>query len=210
MATRNYKGIWTDVENYVENDVVLSNYRYYLAVNANSSDKPPSSNWVIISAVDTLCYIIQQSLGLEDGRIFVANQGYRIPKDKKLFIVIQSINKQIYSNYRRYVGETENLKEKGALLTIENLTINLLSKGDESIAARDDLLLGLGSTFSEQQQEIYNIKIAKFPNSVANVSEVEGAGMLNRFAIDIAVHSWAMRENNVDYYDQFSNSIIQN
>jgi hypothetical protein len=205
--TRSYKGTWTTLNSYVIDDVVLHEYKYYLALSDNSNSEPPNSNWEIITAIDSVCYILQEQMNLANGRLFIYNQDFKIPPISDLFVVVQYNSSDVMTNINKFVGEDLTMKEELTLLTTEKYTINLMSKNNDARLRKEEVLLALSSTFCEQQQEIYNIKIARNSNSFTNVSELEGAGMLNRFAIDIAIISWFKKEQEIEFYDNFTNSI---
>jgi len=205
--SRSYKGIWTELNNYVANDVVLHEYNYYIALADNLNDAPPSDNWQIITVIDVIAYIIETAMNLS-GRVVLYNQNYDLPKDKNLFCVIQYINSESYSNTSKRTYLENSVKESLRLLTIENIRINFLSRNDEARIRKNEFLSILSSTFTEQQEEIYNIRIAKSALNFVDVSEVEGDGMLNRFAIDIKINSWSAKDYDIDYFDNFSNNTI--
>lgn len=206
--TRLYKGLWSEVEPYVVNDVVLNDYKFYLALQNNTNSEPANGNWEALTAISNLCYIIQEKMGIANDRIFIYNQDFKVPQVKGLFIVIQYNSSEVMSNTARIVGEEDSMKEELTLLTKENLTINLMSKDDSARLRKEEVFFALSSTFAEQQQEIYNIKIAELSSSFTNVSELEGEGMLNRFAIDISLFSWFKKENPIEFYDTFTNNTI--
>jgi hypothetical protein len=61
--------------------------------------------------------------------------------------------------------------------------------------------MSLNSNFSKDQQGLYQFQIAQISNSFVNVSELEGAGMLNRYAINISLLAHYSKTMDTTYYD---------
>jgi hypothetical protein len=94
------------------------------------------------------------------------------------------------------------------MLTREEYLINVISKNDEARQRKEEVILSINSNFSKNKQELYQFKIANLSNSFLNVSELEGAGIVNRFAINISVLAYYNNTINTDYYDNnFINQI---
>lgn len=158
-----------------------------------------------------LSNIIESELGLANGRVWIYNQDYKMPEDSGLFVALDYVNSEPYAVNRSSLpiitgGEQETVK----MLAREEYAINILSKDSSARMRKEEVLMALNSTYSEQQQELYEFKIAQIPSGFTNVSELEGAGMLNRFVINIAVLAWYSKTKEIPYFDQFSNQIIYN
>ena len=67
--------------------------------------------------------------------------------------------------------------------------------------------MALNSNYSQDQQGLYQFQIAKISNSFVNVSELEGAGMLNRFAINISLLAFYNKVTDTSFYDNYNNQI---
>ena len=151
--------------------------------------------------------IIQNELGLTNSQVFIYNQDYKLPETSGLFIVLVNDSSEIYSNSNRYVGTVNNSQEVINLLAKEEYSINIMSKNSEARTRKEEVVMALISNYAKEQQDKYQFKIAQIPNSFTNVSELEGAGMLNRFVINLSVLTWKQKTKEISYFDQFTKQI---
>jgi hypothetical protein len=148
--------------------------------------------------------IIKTQLGLSDEDIWLENQGLRIPETSGLFIVLSQVNSTSFSNNTKYIeNETQDgIVETQSMNTQEEIAIDVFSKNREANIRKEEIRLALNSYYSDQQQEIFQFKIANINNPFLNISAVEGEGMLNRFRLTVTVLSWYSRSAPVDFYDK--------
>jgi len=151
--------------------------------------------------------ILEDSLGLAANRVFIYEENIDLPKDKNLYIAIQHINTQPYSVTNKQTPTETGFQEEINLLTREEYIINVVSRNDEARTRKEEVVLALNSFKSLQQQEKYQFNIAKITSSFINVSELEGAGILKRYAIKIVILAHKSKINEIDYYD---NNFITN
>lgn len=157
--------------------------------------------------------IIKNYLNLNDNQILIYNQDFKIPATKGLFILLQYNTSQPYSVVNKFIPaaiEIEGAEESVSVLMKEDYTINVVSKNDEARQRKEEILMAFNSNYSQEQQGLYQFQIAKISNSFINISELEGAGMLNRFAINISLLAHYNRINDIAYYDTFTNQIENN
>lgn len=150
-------------------------------------------------------------MSLTDQQIFIYNQDFKLPETSGLFIILQYNSSANYSSTNTFIpadeGE-EGAQECIATLVKEDYTINCISKNDEARQRKEEVILSLNSNFSQNRQGLYQFKLAQISNSFLNVSELEGAGMLNRYAINISLLAHYNKTLNTDYYDNnFINTI---
>lgn len=145
--------------------------------------------------------ILEDSLGLAANRVFIYEENIDLPKDKNLYIAIQHINTQPYSVTNKQTPTETGFQEEINLLTREEYIINVVSRNDEARTRKEEVVLALNSFKSLQQQEKYQFNIAKITSSFINVSELEGAGILKRYAIKIVILAHKTKTNDIDYYD---------
>jgi hypothetical protein len=144
--------------------------------------------------------IIKHELLLLDDEIYIYNQDFKVPNKQGLFVVIIAEDSNAYSANSRVEGSQETT----AVLTHESYDINIMSKNNEARLRKDEVYMALVSQYAQQQQDLYQFRIAQIPNNVMNLSEIEGAGMLNRFMINVSVMAWIKRTKEIDYFDKFS------
>jgi len=154
--------------------------------------------------------ILKNGMALGDEQIYIYNQDFKIPETKGLFILMQYNNSDNYSTTNEFIPAPEGVdtaQEYISMLTREYYTINVVSKNDEARQRKEEVIMALNSNYSQDQQGLYQFQIAKISNSFVNVSELEGAGMLNRFAINISLLAFYNKVTDTSFYDNFNNQI---
>ena len=158
--------------------------------------------------VKILCDIIKNLMGLTDQQIFIYNQNFKIPETSGIFVVVQYNTSQIYANNNEFLDATQ--EELLTTQTREDYTINVMSCDDTARTRKEEVILALNSNYSRNQQELYQFKIGRITGSFTNVSELEGAAVINRFALPVSLLAHYNKTLSADYYDNFTNSIISN
>lgn len=155
--------------------------------------------------------ILKNCMSLTTQQIWIYNQNFKIPKTSGLFIVLQyGSSPNVSYNTNQFVPAAEGVptaKQNLSMLAKENYIINVLSKDDEARLRKEEVILSLNSDFAKNQQGVYQFQIARIPNGFTNASELEGAGMLNRFAINISLTAHYSKTIDTVLYDDFTNQI---
>jgi len=157
------------------------------------------------STPQILCDIIRTTLNFSDDQIWIYNQRRSIPEDKRLYVIVGLISVQAYGNNVHHpVDINGNLTDQITTYVQETISIDLFSYTTASITQYSNIFGSLRSTYSQQIQEQYGIKIAEIPVSINDVSAVEGAALLYRLSITLQV----LRKYDIlvvnQYYDTFS------
>ena len=149
-------------------------------------------------------------MSLTDDQIFIYNQDFKIPETSGLFVVMNRGLAQTYSVTNEFLPApegTDTAQQSISSLRKENYIINLMSKNDEARLREFEVDLALRSDFSANQQELYQFKITNINDGNSNVSELEGAGTLTRFAINISLFAHYNKTIDTVFYDDFTNQI---
>ncbi len=152
--------------------------------------------------------IIATELALSPDRVFIYNQDYKLPEDSGLFIVLVNDSSEVYSNSNQFIGNQNTSQEVINYLAREEYSINIMSKNSDARTRKEEVLMALASYTSQEAQDKYQFKIAQIPSSFTNVSELEGAGMLNRFVINVSALVWKQKTKSIPYFDQFTNQTM--
>jgi len=155
--------------------------------------------------------IIKEGMNLNDTQIWIENQDYKIPETKGLFIIVQHISSNPYSAINKYKENAteDGIEENVSLLTKEEMRINIMSKNDDARSRKEEVILSLSSYNSQDNQGKYKFKISQIGNFI-NISNVEGAGVLTRYSLDISVLSRYLLTREVPFYDTFSSEVKNN
>ena len=148
--------------------------------------------------------IVKTYMSLNDSQFVLSNQDYTIPRTSELFLMIQHVNSQPYSANNYQTSTDEGMEETINMLTREEYIINVMSKNSDARTRKNEVLLALNSVYSQQQQELYQFRIAQLSSSFLNISELEGSGMLTRYAINVAVLAWERATQSIDYFETFT------
>ena len=151
--------------------------------------------------------IIKNCLSLNDGQIFIYNQNFKLPETSGLFIIIQYNSSQEYSSNSEFVPTESGANELISSQVREEYTINVLSRDDTARTKKEEVKMALNSNYSQNQQGLYQFSIGRLGN-FTNVSELEGADVINRFALNINLLAHYSKTLATDYYDTFTNSTL--
>jgi hypothetical protein len=203
----NYRGIWNEDTEYSKNDVVTypETKSIYRCKGNGVTELPTDINkWVVLRAINIVAYIIKQGLSLNEDQVWLYNQDYIIPPNPQLSVMIQFAGSQPFGNNNRATPTEAGMAEEMSLQAREEYIINIFSKDDSAQQRKEDVILALNSFFATTWQAIGQFKLPRISNSFVNISDVEGPGMLNRFAINIALLTGYYKKSAIDFYDKFS------
>lgn len=155
-----------------------------------------------------ICQIIQKCMVLEDDQIWIYNQRRAIPEDKRLYVVVGLAGFKMYGNTNVSNLET-GLTDELSQFMQETITIDLFSYTTEALERYPQIMGSLKSSYSQQVQELYALKIADFPLTINDVSGIEGIARLNRISIALSVLRKYSMMISADYYDQLSPGYVQ-
>lgn len=147
--------------------------------------------------------IIKTQLSLTNDKIWLYNQDFKIPQTEGLFITLENVNSNNFSNNNRFVeNDTQDgIDEQQTVNNSDEIAIELFSKNREAITKQNEVRMALNSYYAKEQQEKFQFKVAKINNPFQDVSLAEGTGMLTRFRLMVTVLSWDERTAAVAFYD---------
>ena len=148
--------------------------------------------------------ILIQQMGLDPNRIWISGNGNgNKPKDENLFIILEIINRQSFSNVRKYGDDSTGFYEKQSANINELIRVHICSMNTDARSRAYEVQLAMNSTFSEQIQEENSFQISKV-GPVINNSFIEETAGLNRFDCDIKLLYAMEKQTYIDYYDTFT------
>jgi hypothetical protein len=145
--------------------------------------------------------ILKNQMNLDDSQIMLSYEKYDIPENDKLFIDLSYVSGRAIANNSVFDPET-NIETIYTTMN-EIVQIDLMSFGPEARTRKEEVISSLGSVFSQQQQEKYNMQIARIPGDFINASSLEETKFLNRFTINITVTSLSSLTKAPDYFTEF-------
>ncbi len=152
-----------------------------------------------------VCTIIQTQLGLANGQVMIYNQKKLIPPTTGLWITVGIVTCKPFGMGTKVSGTVEHQSINMQAL----VSIDIMSRDDEALNRKEEVIMSLSSTFAEQIQEQYSFKIGKIPPTpLVNLGDVEGAAIPFRFNLTVQMQYMVSRSQSVPYYDQFDHSEI--
>jgi len=157
-----------------------------------------------------ICDIIQNGMLLTSDQIWISNQRRSIPEDKRLYITVGIMSLKPYGNNNRPTSTTDGMSDISAQYMQETTQIDLMSYTTECLERYSEVMAALVSSYSQEMQTIYGLKIANVPISINELSGIEGATMLNRIAITLPVlRKYDNIISGTKYYDDFTDPEIK-
>lgn len=154
-----------------------------------------------------LCDIITNELGIDPTRIVVYNQNWKSPKDDEIYIVVSESTSRIIGNNNRFEpadSEAEPPTVDREVKTVSDSTtynIEITSKNTDAKYRKSEILMSLGSDYSEQQQELNNIRIFR-TSQILDLSLIDGSSALHRYRIPVIINSVRTKETPIVTYDK--------
>ena len=158
--------------------------------------------------IKAICKILQKQLQLSDNQIWIYNQKRDIPNDFGIYYVVQYNGQRIIGNIRREIATDAGLMEYQSVHSLAVFSVDVFSRDPRARDARDQAIMALNSTYSQQVQEANGFQIARNSFQVTNTSEVEGVAELNRYSISFNVTYMTESSNSIDYFDTFTKEVI--
>lgn len=147
--------------------------------------------------------IIQSEMGLLDGQVMFTNQKIFIPTDG-LYIVVSYVGpSKVVAVNSGWDGTGLDLVEVQSINMLHMIQIDIMSFDDEARTRKEEIAMALNSIFSEQQQELYNMQIARHIGAMIDRSFLEETKMVTCYTMTVLTSSVNRKTKNVDYYSNF-------
>ena len=158
--------------------------------------------------IKEICNILKNDLGLSNEQIWIYNQKRDIPNDFGVYYVVNYLGQRIIGNTRKEIATENGLMEYQSVHVLANFSVDVLSRSNKAREMKDQVLMSLNSTYSQQVQEANSFQIARNSFQVTNTSEVEGVAELSRYSISFNVTYMAGRSKSIEYFDTFTKEVI--
>lgn len=158
--------------------------------------------------IKQICKILQNQLALTNEQIWIYNQKRDIPNDFGIYYVVRYDGQRIIGNVRKEIATTTGLMEYQSVHNLAMFSVDILSRSSQAREAKDQVIMALNSTYSQQIQEANGFQIARNSFQVTNTSEVEGVAELNRYSISFNVTYMSEMTKSIEYFDTFSKEVI--
>jgi hypothetical protein len=158
------------------------------------------------NALELFCDVIQNQMGLAQGRVYLWDQKIDMPKDDGLFIPIQVLSCKSFGNQNNYYnGSSYQSTNFQALLSID-----IMSRGPSARDQKELVIMALNSFYAQSQQQQNGFYIAQLSSGFTNLSVQDGAAILYRFNITVQIMYAVSQVTSVPYYDTFTKELYEN
>jgi hypothetical protein len=140
-------------------------------------------------------------------QVVIYNQKYNIPTSEGLFVALSLLAPKVIGakSEVNLLGE-----EVQSAAIIEMIQIDIMSANADARLRHFEVLLALNSIYSQQQQELYNIKIARLPSTMSDASSLEGSAIMNRYVSTVLVNSVITKTKSLSgYFDSLQGPEIK-
>ena len=152
-----------------------------------------------------LCDIIQNQMGLANGRVYLWDQKIIAPTDNGLFVAVSEESVKIFGNNLYYDLNGNSISSVNCMA---NIGIDIISRGPAARDQKELVVAALVSQYSNQQQEANSFLISRVSTNFINLSEIEGAAIPYRFRISCALHYAIQNTTAIGYYNTFTTPTV--
>ena len=148
-----------------------------------------------------LAEVIRNQMSLTDDQVYLWDQKINIPTDSRLYVAVSSSTPKPF-------GNSSVINSAGMELQSANFQalvgIDILSRSNEALLRKEEVILALGSIYSQQQQQINSFYIAKQSVGFVNISEIDGQAIPYRYNILISIQYMVQQSRAGSYFDNFA------
>ncbi len=161
-------------------------------------------NILVTDALGLFAQILQSELGLASDHIYFWDQKIFQPKDSSLYLAISVERVKPFANVNEFDGV--NLISNQYLSVMATLGVDIISRSNEALYRKEEVLLALNSNYSRFQQNANSFLIGQLPagSDFINLSTIDGAAIPYRFRISVNIQYAYTKTQAVPYFDTFA------
>lgn len=162
---------------------------------------------LITNVLGLVCDIIQNQMGLAQGRVYLWDQKINQPTDSGLYVAVSVMRDKVFGNNKDYDSSGNCIQSTNIMQTID---IDIISRGPEARDRKEDVLLAIASDYSERQQEANSFQIGVLPagSQFINLSNVDGAAIPYRFKISFNMQYFYKKTLAVSTFGTFNQPTV--
>lgn len=149
--------------------------------------------------------IIQQGMGLANGRVYCWDQKLFQPTDYDLYVAVSQTSVKVFANNNIQVSTPTGMQQQQSLNLGSVIDIDIISRGPAARDQKEQVVMTLYSVYSEQQQEINSFNIGRVSNNFINLSNIDGAAIPYRYKISCTIQYAVTQSSPISYYSTFNN-----
>lgn len=162
------------------------------------------SRVMVGNALELVCDILQTELELPDNHVYLWDQKIMAPKDDDLFIAVGIISCKPFGNTNNFFSDNDGLNQKQSINMQATLSIDIISRGVEARDRKEEVLMASVSDYAISQMELNSFYFAILPQSMVNLSQLDGAAIPYRFNIAANLQYFVTKTKPIAYYDTYT------
>ena len=148
-----------------------------------------------------LAELVRDFFGLDDDRVWIADQNRIIPKDTGLFACVKMLWSNAKANSQTF-NPTKKEIEQSVTMTGQ-VQVDLFSRDNSALQQYPFLIAMLRSPEAMESMQTNSYQIAQIPSEVSNVSGVVGSEEYYHYTIRFTCNWLITKTSAVDYYTSF-------
>ena len=146
--------------------------------------------------------IIQREMGLDNAHIYWWDQKLPQPNDSSVYIAVSMERLRPFGNNKSFDADFNSVQTLNVMAT---LGIDVISRSNEALFRKEEVLLALASDYSQFQQNANSFNIGRLPSNsdFINLSVIDGAAIPYRFRISVNMQYVFTKTQTVPYFDTF-------
>lgn len=165
-----------------------------------------SSQILVGSSLLLFCDIIQNQLGLANGRVYLWDQKIMEPTDSGLYVPVAVLSCKPFASVNSSDGSGSAFNSTQYVSMYAQLQVDVISRDTEARDRKEEIILALNSNYARSQQEGNSFYIGQLPPGAqfVNLSSADGAAIPYRFNISVAMQYFMTKTQAVPYFSTFS------
>ena len=147
------------------------------------------------------CDVIQQGMGLANGRVYLWDQKIFQPTDFDLYIAVSALRVKPFGNSKTYDSNANCIQSVNVMAT---MSVDAISRGPAARDRKEEIIMALNSDYSALQQSANNFYIATLPTNFVDLSKVDGAAIPYRYNISVNIQYLVKKTPTINTYGNFS------
>lgn len=158
----------------------------------------------VMNQLQLVCDIIRNELGLANDQVYVYNQKFIVPNDSRMYVSVAVLSLKSFGNSRPVVGSVDDLNVVQSVNMQGTLDIDIMSRSEDALNRKEEVLMSLNSMYSESQQELNSFYIAPLTTAFVNLSELDGSAIPYRFRLGVNIQYMISKTKPVSFFDDFA------
>lgn len=162
------------------------------------------------TSMDLIRTILVNQMNMKSERVNIYDEKWKIPPIDELFIVLEYRTGKLIANRNIFSAlEGGTPAESQEINVLEQITVGVFSRDRSATQKKEEVLMAILSSYSQQQQEKYAFRIARI-GPITDLSAVEGVAMIKRYDIDLSVYAWYSKVIAPEYFDSYRLKVTAN